>query len=253
MNDLLSWGWGRVASGLLSTALALYSAPAAAAEASVLPPAGEVANHEAAVNEGAAGEATEVPAPPARWSLGVGSGLSLSLTEREVANFDSIYVDSPVLADLTLMPAVQVSPNVSVGALVGWSFEPGDRGLYTAQGSTIEQSTNLWRFGLEARYREGSSVGWYLAGAAGAAAVVDTLGDESLTQLGPLVSAALGLDWRVAAPFALGAEVRLTHAWFSEEGEQIVFANSSVLGNTAEYRYGSTTWLGFNLVGRFLL
>jgi hypothetical protein len=54
------------------------------------------------------------------------------------------------------------------------------------------------------------------------------------------------------APFALGLELRGGHARFPAAGRTLVIAAGSDDG-TAEYRYGATTWLGLNLVGRFLL
>lgn len=196
------------------------------------------------------------PAPgaeaPARWLLGAGFGMAFGLTDREEGYYDSWAISSLTFAELTLEPMVLVAPRVSVGVRGSWGFEIGSRALETTGGERIEQGQYVWQLAPAARYQAEPGRGLYLCANVGIAGITDTLGEQSVTQVAPMLSAALGFDLHVSGPVSLGLELRATHAMFSEEGDRLSLSEPDVAQDVV-YRYGPTSWLGLSLLGRFLL
>jgi hypothetical protein len=221
--------------GLLAPALASTAQNAAAEEASSSPPS-----------------SSAVVTAPARWVLGAGVGMAVALNESERStSYDTVEVSSLLFTELVLEPMVLVAPSVSVGIRGGWGFEIGSRALASWDGESTEQAQHVWQLAPAARYQEQPGRGWYLAGNVGIAGITDSIGDRSVTQVAPLLSAALGIDVLVVAPLSLGLELRASHAMFSEQGSRIV--RSAPEQGGGYYRYGPTGWLGLSLLGRFLL
>jgi hypothetical protein len=204
----------------------------------------------AAAQEASSSAQSSGAAASPRWMLGAGLGLALALNDSETASFDTVEVSSLLFAELVLEPMVFVAPSVSVGIRGGWGFEIGSRALESSSGARSERERHVWQLAPAARYQEQGGRGWYLGGNVGIAGITDSLGEQSVTQVAPLLSAALGLDLPLATPFSLGLELRATYAMFSEEGARLP---ASEPGQGAWYRYGPTGWLGFSLLGRFLL
>ena len=183
---------------------------------------------------------------PSRWLLGAGVGMAVALNDSERStSYDTVEVGSLLFAELVLEPMVLVVPSVSVGIRAGWGLELGKNG------TSREEEQHVWQLAPAARYQEQAGRGWYLAGNVGIAGITDSLGDQSVTQVAPLLSAALGIDLPVVTPLSLGLELRASHAMFSEQGSRIVLSAPEQGGGY--YRYGPTGWLGLNVLGRFLL
>lgn len=198
-----------------------------------------------AAQDSSSSVATSPPtAPTSRWLLGAGVGMALALNDSQRStSSDTVEVGSLLFAELVLEPMVLVTPSVSVGIRGGWGLELG---------SSVEATTqHVWQLAPAARYQERAGRGWYLAGNVGIAGITDSIGDQSVTQVAPLLSAALGVDLPLVAPLSLGLELRASHAMFSEQGSRIVLSAPEQGGGY--YRYGPTGWLGLNLLGRFLL
>jgi hypothetical protein len=217
----------------------------------------QLAVNSAQAETAAAGEAHATPgsapmAMPARWSFDVGLGLALGLSDIEEQQGDSVEISSVVFAELTVAPSYWLTPRFALGLHTSWGFEPGQRGLASSSGESEDKERTLWQLTAAARYQRDAGQGWYLTANGGAAALVDSIGNDSVTQWAPLVGAALGVDFRAAEIFALGLELRGGHAWFSAQGSTLTVADGLGAGET-QYHYGATTWLGLNLVGRFLL
>jgi hypothetical protein len=205
----------------------------------------------AVVGEASTTPGTAVTATPGRWSLGVGAGLALGLNDIEERESDVIEITNFVFAELTLAPSFWLTPSLALGLHTSWGFDGGG-GIESSSGESKDKGRTLWQLMAAARYQPQAARGWYIAANGGAAAFVDSIGDDSVSQWAPLVGAAVGIDFRLAQPFALGLELRGAHAWFSSEGSTLTVADGLGAGET-QYRYGATTWLGLNVVGRFLL
>jgi hypothetical protein len=192
--------------------------------------------------------------PLRRWSIGAGPGIALSLDSREEGQEDVVVSSWLMFAELTLEPLYWLTPHVALGLRGAWGFEIGDPGLATSDGTSLDKGQAVWELALAGRYRFERGGGWYVGGNAGAVAIQDNLGDQVATQWAPLVAVAVGHDFEVAPAFALALELGATHAWFTDGGSVLYTPVEGPFGGGAyHYRYGSTTWLGLNLVGRFLL
>jgi hypothetical protein len=188
---------------------------------------------------------------PARWSLDVGLGLAFGLSDLEERQGDVVEISSVFFTELTLAPSYWLTPSLALGLRTSWGAQPG-RGIASSSGASEDKDRTLWQLTATVRYQREAARGWYVTANGGAAAFVDGIGDDSVTQWAPLVGAALGVDFRPAEVFALGLELRAGHAWLSTQGKTLSVTDGLGAGET-QYRYGATTWLGLNLVGRFLL
>jgi hypothetical protein len=189
---------------------------------------------------------------PKRWSLDVGLGYAFGLSDAEEQQGDVVGISNLSFPELTVAPSFWVAPSLALGLHASWGFELGQRGLASSSGESEDLDRTLWQLMMAARYQPEQGRGWYVAANGGSAAVVDSIGDASVTQWAPLVGAALGFDFRLAQPLALGLELRGGHAWFPAEGTTLTVADGLGAGDT-RYSYGPTTWLGLNVAGRFLL
>jgi hypothetical protein len=203
----------------------------------------------AEVSESPGSAATAVPG---RWSLDVGLGVALGLSRTEERRSDVIELSNFGVMELTLAPSFWIAPSLALGLHASWGFEPGQRGLASNYGESKDKDRTLWQLMAATRYQPERGRGWYVAANGGVAAFVDSIGDDSVTQWAPLIGGALGIDFRLAQPFALGLELRGGHAWFPAEGSTLAVADGLGAGDT-QYLYGAMTWLGLNVAGRFLL
>lgn len=189
---------------------------------------------------------------PERWSLDIGLGLALGISDLREQRGDVVEINKFSFMELSLAPAFWLAPRLALGLHASWAFEPGQRSFSSSSGESEEKDRTLWQLMTAVRYQRERGRGWYVEGNGGVASFVDSIGEDSVTQSAPLVGAALGVDFRLAQPFALGLEMRGGHAWFPAEGSTLTVADGLGAGDT-QYRYGSTTWLGINIAVRFLL
>ncbi|MET0409982.1 MAG: hypothetical protein ABW217_01735 [Polyangiaceae bacterium] len=206
----------------------------------------------AAEGEASASGAAAPAEVEGRWSFGVGAGFSLGLDNREEGESDLVVISSLAFGELTCTTMYQLTPKVALGFDAGWGSDLGSRGFASSDGEALAKDTSIWQVALSGRFQPEPRRGWYLGGEGGAVAIADSIGDDSVTQWAPLVAASAGHELRLGSSFALALELRAAHAWFSEDGRTLVLRDS-VGASSTRYEYGSTTWLGLSLLGRFLL
>jgi len=196
-----------------------------------------------------------IPTPevaPSRFQLGVGAGLTLGLGEVWEGDGDVVKVTGPpTFLELSLAPSYRVAPELALGVRAAFGLQPSSRaevsnsvnsaGPTRAQSVSLER--NMWQLGGTARYQSEPARAWYFGAHAGAAAVVDSRGDASVSQWAPHVGAAVGYDLRVARPLSLGFELRAAYAPFGE---------GSHTSSAGFYDYQVSTWLGFGLIANVL-
>lgn len=171
-----------------------------------------------------------------RWSPDVGAGWLHGLSSVEERDGDLVSTTQLRLGELALSALYQVPGPLGVGARASWGTELGQRGVAASSGGTIDLDRSLWQVSLAARYQVTRGRSWALGGNAGAAAMSDSMGNESVTQWAPVVAASAGYDFRLASSFGLGLELRASHAWFSESGRALVAAGQAAVGATT-FRY----------------
>jgi len=208
----------------------------------------------ASSSDDAAERATAEPEVPGRYSarpkersrfhLGVGAGLTLGLGDVWVSRGDVIENSgTPMFLDLSVAPSYRLAPDFALGIRAGVGLEPGSRGELSSSGESVELERRLWHASALGRYQPEPGRGWYATLSVGAAALVDSRGDSSVSQWAPLIGAAAGYDLRLAPPVALGLELRAAYAEFGE-GPSDALAGS--------YDYQVSTWLGAGVVGSLL-
>jgi hypothetical protein len=150
---------------------------------------------------------------------------------------------SPAFWELSVAPSYRVARDFALGIRAAFGFEPGTRGEISASGGSVILDRKLWHASATGRYQPEPGSGWYVTLSAGAAAIVDSRGDESVSQWAPLLGAAAGYDLRIARPLSLGFELRAARADFGEG------SHTSLAGY---YDYHVSTWVGAALVGNVL-
>ena len=202
-----------------------------------------------AADPSGAAESAAAPSPSSSadgssWTLALGTALEFGMTDAHESEADNIAVESVHLIALQAAARYRVIDALALGVRLGWAFELGDRGYATSSGERGSYDRNLLQLALEGRYQPGGR-GWYGAARAGAAAMMDGVDGQSVTQWGPLGALAFGYDLRVAGAFALGLELQGTLVGFSEQG-----ARYPERGEFERlYTYGTSSWLGLGLVG----
>lgn len=192
---------------------------------------------------------TEPPNPsrevtPSRFQLGVGTGITLGVGEVWEGDGD-VVVNSggPAFLELSLAPSYRVTPDFALGVRAAFGLQPGSRAEVSSSGESVSLERNMWQLGATGRYQPEPARAWYVGAHAGAAAVVDSRGDASVSQWAPHVGAALGYDLHVARPLSLGFELRAAYAPFGEG------SHTSPVGF---YDYRVSAWLGFGLIANVL-
>jgi hypothetical protein len=187
-----------------------------------------------------AGESAVAPSPSSavdssRLTLALGTEFAFGLSDaRQASNSDVTIIERLDWPGLNAAGRYRFSDALALGMRVGWQFELGNRGYASSSGETGNYDRNLWQLAVEGRYQPAGR-GWYAAVRGGGAAIIDGQGRESVTQWGPLGALAVGYDARIAGTFALGLEL---------QGSVIGFPDSG-----AWQTYGTSSWLGFGLVG----
>lgn len=186
--------------------------------------------------------APEVARSP--FQLGVGAGISLGLGEVWEGGGDvSTNSGGPMFLELSLAPSYRITAGFALGVRAAFGLQPGSRAEVSSSGESVSLERNMWQLGATARYQPEPARAWYVGAHAGAAAVVDSRGDASVSQWAPHVGAALGYDLHVARPLSLGFELRAAYAPFGE---------GSRTSPAGFYDYQVSTWLGFGLIANVL-
>jgi hypothetical protein len=174
----------------------------------------------------------------------------VGLGEAHVGNDDSIQIESPLpFMQLSIIPAYRVAPELAVGLRASYGFELGSRGEVSSSGESLSLDRNLWEVAAMLRCQAEAGRSWYLMLSGGAASLVDSEGDVSVSQWAfPALGVAVGYDSEIARAFALGVEARAAYADFSGEGARIVRASSE----SSYYGYDTSAWLGLAVVGTLL-
>jgi hypothetical protein len=212
-------------------AVALAGAAGAATPALAVTPADGAASLEFP-------EGSRAPAA-GRFRLGLGTGLALGLSQVEEQSSDTVGSDQSFFRwNLSLAPAYRVSPVWSLGVRGSWSSDAGAR-----SSGEVSVTRTFWQLSADARFQPGGLVGPYLGLGAGQAWAVDNLGSASAVQSAPLLAAAVGHDFGLLEPLALGVELRGGLAFFDSEG-----ASHQARGaERVTYVYGTSSWLSLNL------
>jgi hypothetical protein len=165
---------------------------------------------------------------------------------RESHSADAIAVLRVHLLGLNASARYRVVDALAMGIRVGWAFGLDRRGYVSSSGESGSSDRSLGQLAMEARYQPGER-GWYGAVRGGTAAIIDSVGSQSVTQWGPLGALAFGYDLRVAGAFALGLELQGSLVGFSDQGARAPEPG----GEQALYIYGTSSWLGLGLAGNF--
>ena len=189
---------------------------------------------------------SEDPPEPPRLVLAVGTEMLFGMSDVQAAASDNIAVSSMVLLGGSAAAMVRAMPALAIGLRVGGASELGARGYESSSGESGSFGRSLWHLAATARYQPAGGSGCYGSASAGVAAIIDSAGDDSVTQWGPLGAAALGYDFRITGAFTLGLELQGSLAGFAEEGARLPRKNGEYV---ATYSYGTSTWLGLGLVG----
>jgi hypothetical protein len=177
--------------------------------------------------------------------LALGTEMLFGTSDVRAAASDNIAVSSMVLLGGSASAMVRVLPALAIGLRGGGASELGARGYESSSGESGTFGRSLWQLAATARYQPAGGSAWYGSARAGVAAIIDSAGEDSVTQWGPLGGAALGYDFRITGAFLLGLELQGGLAVFAEEGARLPRKN----GEYAAYIYGTSSWLGFGLVG----
>jgi hypothetical protein len=197
---------------------------------------------------GESNESTESSADARGGWLVLGSGYMHGLTDASIGGGPGVVaVDNVSFIELAVSPQYPVAADVALGPRLSYGIERGDHGQSPSDDSVVFDR-QLWQVGVTGRYQPAPRSGPYLGVGSGAAAMVDSFGDLSATQWGLSVEALAGLDLRLASRFALGLELRVVHAVFSDASRRIGTGDEG-----AVVQYGPTTWLALNLVGNVAL
>jgi hypothetical protein len=121
-------------------------------------------------------------AAPERWSLGFGLGFAFGLSDVQQQESDVIEGRNLAFTELTLAPSYRLTPSVARGIQASWGFQLGERGIASNSGESVEEGWALWQLALAGRYQREAGRGWYVAADAGAAALVDSIGGDSVAQ-----------------------------------------------------------------------
>ncbi|HTV20505.1 MAG TPA: hypothetical protein VMG12_17600 [Polyangiaceae bacterium] len=187
------------------------------------------------------------PAPKVSASgfqLGIGAGLVLGLGEVWEGRGDTIGSSGePVLVDLSITPAYRVARDFALGIRAGVGVDPGSRGTVSSDGESVSIERRLWHASAMGRYQAAPGRGWYATLSLGAAAMVDSRGNASVSQWAPLLDAAAGYDLSIARPLSLGFELRAAYADFGE---------ASRISPALSYDYDVSTWIGAGVVASVL-
>lgn len=198
-------------------------------------------------SDGQAGpSATEEPPAEHDVRLGFGTGLTLGLSDMEERFGDTVTITGSAFhLNLHISPSYQLTPRWALGLRGSWASDAGARGMASSSGEQVDKTRNLWQLTAEGRYQPGTQRGPYVAGSAGYAGAVDSVGSASAWQWAPLVGGALGYDFPVADIFSLGLELRGAYALFDDEGASLTRG-----GQSERYVYGSSSWLSLNVMGQ---
>jgi hypothetical protein len=179
-----------------------------------------------------------------RFQLGLGTGFTWGLGDVWTSRGDVIENSGvPVFWELSVAPSYLVARDFALGIRAALGLQPGTRGEISASGGSVALDRKLWHASATGRYQPEPGSGWYVTLSAGAAAIVDSRGDESVSQWAPLLGAAAGYDLRIARPLSLGFELRAARADFGEG------SHTSLAGY---HDYHVSTWIGAALVGNVL-
>jgi hypothetical protein len=119
----------------------------------------------------------------------------------------------------------------------------------SSSGESLSLDRNLWEAAATLRYQAKPGRGGYVNGSAGAAVLVDSEGDVSVSQWAfPALGISVGYDFELAQKLAFGVEARAAYADFSGEGARLPRAS----GENRYYAYDTSTWLGVAVVGTLL-
>jgi hypothetical protein len=181
------------------------------------------------------------PAPdPSRFQLGLGTGLMLGLGDVWEQEGDvSGSAGGPIFVDLSLAPSYRVARELALGIRAGVGLEPGARGVTSSSGEPVSLDRKLWHASATGRYQPRPGRGWYLTLSAGAAEIVDSEGDASVSQWAPLLGAAAGYDVPLVQLLSLGLELRAAYA---------PFGKGSRTAADRRYDYDVSTWIGAGVV-----
>jgi hypothetical protein len=180
------------------------------------------------------------PPAPSRFQLGLGTGLTLGLGEVREQEFDVVGVyDGPILLDVSLAPSYRVARDFALGVRAGVAVDPGSRGTASSSGESVSIGRRLWHASATGRYQPRPGRGWYVTLSLGMATIVDSNGNDSVSQSSPLLGAAAGYDVSIARPLSLGLELRAAYAQFGE---------GSRASPAARYDYDVSAWIGAGVV-----
>jgi hypothetical protein len=185
-----------------------------------------------------------------RLQLGLGAGLTVGLGDAQIGSGDSSQSEGPLaFMQLSVMPAYRVAPAFAVGLRASYGFELGSRSEVSSSGESLSLDRNLWEVAALLRHQAEAGRSWYITLSGGAAALVDSEGDVSVSQWAfPALGVVVGYDVELARAFALGVEARAAYADFSGEGARLVRASSA----SRYYAYDTSAWLGLAVVGTLL-
>lgn len=190
--------------------------------------------------------AAATSAAPEPFRLGAAAGINFGVGDVwQGGGGDEIRNEgSPMFWELTLEAMYRLAPDFSLGVRAGVGLEPGSRGIASSSGERLELGRELWQLGAAGRYQPQPGRSWYLTVHAGAAGIVDHVGEASVSQWTQLFGAAVGYDLRLIEPVALGIELRGAYAPFGE---------SDPLPIIGSIEYETTSWFGLALVGNLSL
>jgi hypothetical protein len=210
----------------------------------------------------------EAAAAPPSWSVGSSVGMAMQLNWSAEAHAGGEMREYLMFAGLTLEPLYHVTSAIGLGPRLAWGSRVAvDQDWTLSSGETLDVSTTLWEVALGGRFQPRPGRGVHVSAHGGAQVIVDSIGDQSVSDWAPLVAAAVGYDFRLLPTFALGIELRGTHAWFSNEARRVRLPDESGTGSSVEassfefegsdndvfYRHKAAYSIGLNLTGRLLL